>query len=68
VSQTKLGSLRESCLNVGSGLIISFLLMTFVICPLYGMDLKATENLTITVIFTITSIIRTYLWRRYNEK
>ena len=68
MSQTKAKSLIESILNVGSGLIISFLVMQFVICPLYGMELPARSNLSITLIFTVISITRTYIWRRYFEK
>ena len=65
MNQTKLTSLTESCLNVGSGFIISYLLMVFVIGPVYGLNLDASDNLGITVIFTVISVARGYLWRRY---
>lgn len=65
MSQSRLGSITESVLNVGSGFVISYLLMAYVISPLYDLELKPQNNFTITAIFTVVSITRTYLWRRY---
>ena len=45
---------------MGSGFVISYLIL----CLLRDSDLN---NLTITVIFTVVSITRTYTWRRIYE-
>ena len=62
--QSKLSSLMESLLNVGSGFFVSLLLWSFVIVPLYGIEVTVIQNLEITAIFTVISVIRGYIWRR----
>jgi hypothetical protein len=62
--QTRLGSLVEQVLNVASGFIVSLLLWQAV-GPLMGYVVNLADNLLITSIFTVASIIRGYLWRRY---
>lgn len=63
--QSKVESLIEACLNVGSGFVIAALFMHFVITPLFNLQTNAGENLTITVLFTFISIARGYAWRRF---
>ena len=63
--QTKTESLIESALNIASGFILSLLIWTFAVVPLYNLDVNMFQNLTITGIFTISAIVRSYLWRRY---
>lgn len=62
--QSRLSSLIEQVLNVASGFIVSLLLWQAV-GPLLGYEVNLADNLTITTIFTVVSIIRGYLWRRY---
>lgn len=62
--QTRLNSLIEQILNVGSGFIIALLVWIFIITPLFGITVTMVDNLTITAIFTVVSIIRGFLWRR----
>ena len=64
MSQSKLSSLIESLLNVGSGFVVSSLLWSFVIVPVYEIEVTVTQNLEITAIFTVISVIRGYIWRR----
>lgn len=64
MSQSKLSSLTESLLNVGSGFVVSLLLWSFVIVPLYKIEVTMTQNLEITCLFTVISVIRGYVWRR----
>lgn len=64
MNQTKLESLIETLLNIASGFIVS-LVVWWVIAPLYGIPVNISSNLQITGIFTITSIIRSYYWRRF---
>lgn len=54
----------ESLLNVGSGFIVSLLLWSFIIVPVYEIEVTMTQNLEITAIFTVISVIRGYVWRR----
>lgn len=64
VSQTRLGSLVEQLLNIGSGFIISSLLWAWVVQPVWGIQTSFAENLQITSLFTVVSVVRGYCWRR----
>ena len=66
--QTKRHSLLEQVLNVGSGFILSSLVWQFVIIKWWGIHTNFSENLQITSVFTIVSIIRGYVWRRLFNK
>ena len=62
--QSKRHSFIEQVFNVGSGWLLSLLVWTFLIAPLYDVNTTLEENMGITIIFTIISIIRGYIWRR----
>jgi hypothetical protein len=62
--QSKLSSLIEQLLNVGSGFVVSLLFWTYVVVPVWNLEVNTTENLQITACFTILSIVRGYVWRR----
>ena len=62
--QTRLSSLIEAVINVVIGFVIS-LAITAVVLPAYGHHVTWSENLQITLIFTFTSILRSYFVRRY---
>lgn len=62
--QTRLESAIESFLNIGSGFFISLAVWVYIVGPLFKIETTGTDNLAITSIFTITSIIRSYVWRR----
>ena len=64
MSQTRLGSLVEQLLNIGSGFVISSLLWEFVVKPVWNLQTGFAENLQITALFTAVSIVRGYCWRR----
>lgn len=67
--QTRLESIIEAVINIGSGFFISLAMWVFVVAPLFSIRLDHAQNLYITGIFTITSIIRSYVWRRiFNNK
>ena len=61
--QSKKNSVLEVFLNYLSGFIIAWLL-TLTVLPYYGYQATPKEGFQITIIFTIVSIIRTYIWRR----
>lgn len=66
--QSRVGSLMEQILNIGSGFFLSLLLWSFVIVPVWELDVSMGDNLTITGVFTVVSVVRGYLWRRLFNK
>lgn len=69
MSQSKLSSLVEQLLNVGSGFVVSLIFWTFVVVPVWDLEVNTQENLSITACFTILSVVRGYVWRRiFNRK
>jgi membrane protein implicated in regulation of membrane protease activity len=65
MNQTKLESFIESIINIGSGFLISLLMWTFVVVPIWNLPVNMTQNFVITGLFTIVSVIRSYFWRRF---
>lgn len=65
--QTKKQSLIEAITNTAVGFGVSFA-STFLIFPLMGMRSSVGSNLIITCYFTIISIARGYIIRRYFNK
>lgn len=64
MNQTRLSSLIESLLNVAIGFVVSVLL-TALVFPAYGHQVSFAQNLQITAIFTVASIARSYVLRRW---
>jgi len=64
MTQTKLGSLYEAVFNVLIGFAINFVANLYVL-PLFGFNVTLTQNLAIGAIFTVISVARSYLIRRY---
>lgn len=62
--QTRLSSLIEAVINVAIGFVVS-LVITAVVLPAYGHPVSWGENMQITGIFTVFSILRAYVVRRY---
>lgn len=62
--QTKLESLKESFVNILIGYITA-LLSQLLIFPLFNIHVTFGENLLIGLYFTVISLIRSYLVRRY---
>ena len=62
--QTRKQSFIEANINTFAGFLIS-LLIAYTVLPLYGMEQSFNYSLQITLIFTIASIARNYLIRRY---
>ena len=66
MNQTKLESLFEKLCSTFSGFLIALGMWEYVIRPLINSGVLSVENsLTITLIFTVVSIIRGYFWRRF---
>jgi len=64
MSQTKKQSFIEACTNTAVGFGIS-LLFIFIILPLLGIHSTPGKNVTITLYFTVISIARSYVLRRF---
>lgn len=64
MNQTRLGSLIEAVINVAIGFVVS-VVITALVLPAYGHAVTFGENLQITAIFTIASILRSYCVRRW---
>ena len=66
--QTKRQSLIETLMNVGIGWFISFI-ANMLVLPLFGYNINLTDGVLISIIFTIISIVRGYMVRRwFNSK
>lgn len=63
MKQSRTVSAIEVVLNIGTGLLISTFVW-MIIAPWYGYTVFFTTALGLSSIFTITSIIRSYIWRR----
>ena len=65
MKQSRLESLVEASLNTASGFIVSLLVWQWVVAPAFGLPVDWVMNFWITGIFTVVSILRSYLWRRF---
>lgn len=62
MKQTKLESLLERLVDVSTGFIISVFIYKYVILT---QDWLWENAFLVTLIFTVVSIVRGYLWRRF---
>jgi len=62
--QSRTRSLIEQLLNIGSGFFISLMVWEFIVKPVWEIQTNFAENLSITALFTVVSIARSYAWRR----
>jgi uncharacterized protein YacL len=65
--QPPLFSLFETVTNTAIGFLISLVVWVVVVAPLYDIDLSWYNNLGVTCIFTVISIIRGFVVRRWFE-
>lgn len=62
--QTKLGSFYEACINVAIGFGINFA-ANLVILPLFGFNITLADNFYIGLLYTVVSVARSYVVRRW---
>lgn len=62
--QTRLGSFIEASFNIAIGLVISTI-ANAIIFPQFGFNPTLEENVTISVIYTVISLVRQYVIRRW---
>jgi hypothetical protein len=65
--QTKIQSLKESLLNILIGYVTA-LASQLLIFPLFDINVQFSDNLLIGAYFTIISLLRSYVIRRYFNK
>lgn len=64
MTQTRLGSLIEACINVLIGFGINFA-ANLIILPLFGYTPSLWDNFQIGMLYTVVSIARSYIIRRW---
>ena len=64
MEQSKFGSLIEACINTAIGFLTT-LVLVFIVYPLFGHTFTLAQNLGITAIFTVVSVLRGYAVRRW---
>ncbi len=57
----------ESIVDVGSGFILAILIQMFIF-PLFDLHPSIFDSMGIALIFTVVSMTRSALWRRYFRK
>ena len=65
--QNRLNSFIESIANVIIGFLMNFIANIYVL-PLFGFNITISQSIQIGLIFTLISIIRSYLIRRWFNK
>lgn len=61
--QSRAWSVVESIANIAVGFCVS-VLIGWVAYPLCGIDVSLEQNFAVTAIFTVASLVRSYLLRR----
>lgn len=64
MNQTRLGSLIEALMNVAIGFGINFA-ANLVILPLIGFNISISDNFFIGILYTLISVARSYVVRRW---
>lgn len=62
--QSRIASAIEAVCNVASGFILAMILWRLVVAPYLGIPVSLNQNIKVTGLFTVVSIVRGYLWRR----
>lgn len=65
MKQSKLESFLEASASVASGFVLSFVVWQFIAAPLFGYHVTLADNFWLTSIFTVASLVRQYVWRRF---
>lgn len=62
--QSRIGSAVEACANTLSGYVLSVLTWRVISGPVLHAPFETGQAMYICAIFTIVSVIRSYIWRR----
>lgn len=64
MSQSRLGSFIEAWINVAIGFSINFV-ANLLIFPLFGMSISLSDNFLLGLVYTVISVARSYVIRRW---
>ena len=64
MSQSRLGSFIEVCINIAIGFAVNFA-ANLVILPMFGLHISLADNFLLGLLYTIVSVIRGYVIRRW---
>lgn len=64
MKQTKLGSFYEALINIIIGWTINFT-ANMTIFPLFGWEISIEQNIWLGTIYTVISLVRSYIIRRW---
>ncbi len=64
MTQTKLGSFYEACFNTVIGFAINYC-ANLLIFPLFGLSISLQANFLMGLIYTVISVARSYVVRRW---
>ena len=67
MAQSKSRSWREAWVNIAIGYFINFV-ANLVVFPAFGYDISIADNIIIGLVFTVISVVRQYVVRRYFNK
>lgn len=66
MNQTKLESKIEATVNIATGFVLSYIVWNIIVYSnIFDIEINQGENLAIVAIFTVTSWLRSYYWRRF---
>lgn len=65
MNQSKLESIIEQIVNVSSGMFIAYFTMQLFLAPMLGIHISPHENIIVTLVLTVVSVLRGYMWRRF---
>jgi hypothetical protein len=63
--QTRIESLIEQCASTATGFAVSLAFWTLVVVPVWRLPVTMGQNVVITICFTVLSVARGYVWRRF---
>jgi hypothetical protein len=66
--QKKINSWIESVTNTIVGFLVRLIIQWAVIVPLFSLRTNVTQDFIITIIFTLATLIRSYLLRRIFDR
>lgn len=62
--QTRMWSLCEAVVNIGTGMVVGFSATQFIAVPFLGVEITPWQNVELTILITILSVLRSYVYRR----
>jgi hypothetical protein len=66
--QSKWMSLVEASGNTATGFFISLAVQDVGVNWYYNLPITFSDSLAITCVFTVVSVVRSYVWRRYMNR